>query len=75
MAQEIRIEISDEAYEQLRQSAEQQHLDAAAYAGRLLNEDLTRERFLSAAQRYVVEFGAAFAERFGTGSGVRRDAA
>ncbi|WJV51771.1 hypothetical protein [Streptomyces flavofungini] len=75
MAQEIRIEISDEAYEQLRQSAEQQHLDAATYAGKILNEDLTRERFLGAAQRYIDEFGPAFAERFGAGSGVQRDAA
>ncbi|MEV0282366.1 hypothetical protein AB0I22_39245 [Streptomyces sp. NPDC050610] len=75
MAQEIRVVLSDEAYEQLRRSAQQQPLDAAAYASRVLTMEFVRQRFLGAAQRYVEEFGPAFAERFGTGSGAGCDPA
>jgi hypothetical protein len=65
MAREIRIEISDEAYEALERAAAARHVAAEAYAGQVLDADLTRARFLEGARLFVAEHGDAFAERFG----------
>ncbi|MFG3040899.1 hypothetical protein ACGFYZ_28765 [Streptomyces sp. NPDC048330] len=64
MAREIRIEISDEAYEALERAAAEKQVPAEYYAGRVLDADLTRTRFVEGARSFVVEHGKAFAERF-----------
>ncbi|MEV5454255.1 hypothetical protein [Streptomyces sp. NPDC052535] len=75
MAQEIRIEISDELYEQLRQAAAERHLPPEAYAGRVLDADLTRERFREGARGFIAEHAAGFADRFGGPASSSADAA
>ncbi|MBX9427278.1 MULTISPECIES: hypothetical protein [Streptomyces] len=65
MAREIRIEISDEAYEALERAAAERHVPAEDYAGRVLDADLTRARFVEGARSFVDQHGKAFAERFG----------
>ncbi|MFD3535678.1 hypothetical protein [Streptomyces sp. NPDC058664] len=73
MAREIRIEISDEAYAALERAAAEKHVPAEDYAGRVLDADLTRARFVEGARSFVDRHGQAFAERFGrptkTGAG------
>ncbi|MEU5216670.1 hypothetical protein AB0G79_10790 [Streptomyces sp. NPDC020807] len=75
MAREIRIEISDEAYEALERVAAEKHVPAEDYAGRVLDADLTRARFLEGARVFVDQHGKAFAERFGRPAKSRTDAA
>lgn len=65
MAREIRIEISDEAYEALQRAAAERHLAAEDYAGEVLHADLTRSRFIEGARSFVHEHGDAFAARYG----------
>ncbi|MDJ0345881.1 hypothetical protein QMK19_35195 [Streptomyces sp. H10-C2] len=65
MAHEIRISISDEDYEQLRQVAAGRHLPAEQYAQGVLAQDLAYNRFMAAGAAFITEHGAAFAERFG----------
>ncbi|MEU2507139.1 hypothetical protein ABZ621_20865 [Streptomyces sp. NPDC007863] len=65
MAREIRIEISDEAYEALQRAAAERHLAAEDYAGDVLHADLTRSRFIEGARTFVHEHGDAFAARYG----------
>ncbi|MER6253634.1 hypothetical protein ABT224_19990 [Streptomyces sp. NPDC001584] len=65
MAREIRIEISDEAYEQLKRAAAEKRVPAEAYAGQVLDADLARARFREGARLFVAEHAAGFAERFG----------
>ncbi|MGW9436392.1 hypothetical protein [Streptomyces sp. NPDC055607] len=65
MAREIRIEISDEAYEALQRVAAEKHVPAEHYAGSVLDADLTRARFVEGARSFVDRHGRAFAERFG----------
>ncbi|MEU2453956.1 hypothetical protein ABZ605_28235 [Streptomyces sp. NPDC012765] len=74
MAREIRIQISDEAYEQLQRAAAEKQVPAEAYAGRVLDADLARARFREGARLFVGEHAAAFAERFG-GPAASADAA
>ncbi|MFH9725388.1 hypothetical protein ACH4M4_20830 [Streptomyces sp. NPDC017254] len=75
MAREIRIEISDEAYEALERVAAEKHVPAEDYAGRVLDADLTRTLFLEGARSFVAEHGQAFAERFGRPTKHSADAA
>ncbi|NML53885.1 hypothetical protein HHL19_31930 [Streptomyces sp. R302] len=65
MPREIRIEISDEAYEALQRAAAERHLAAEDYAGDVLHADLTRTRFIEGARTFVHEHGDAFAARYG----------
>ncbi|WP_432129383.1 hypothetical protein [Streptomyces sp. bgisy082] len=65
IAREIRIEISDEAYEALERVAAEKHMPAEDYAGRVLDADLTRARFVEGARSFVAQHGQAFAKRFG----------
>ncbi|MEN8655468.1 hypothetical protein ABCR94_34055 [Streptomyces sp. 21So2-11] len=75
MAREIRIEISDEAFEQLQRAAAAKHVAAEAYAGQVLDADLTRIRFAEGARSFVSEHAEGFAERFGGPAGHSADAA
>ncbi|MEU8471622.1 hypothetical protein AB0F30_27570 [Streptomyces sp. NPDC029006] len=75
MPREIRIEISDELYEQLQQTAAGLHLPPEAYVGRVLNADLTRTRFREGARAFIAEHAEGFAERFGGPAGSSADAA
>ncbi|MFQ6199793.1 hypothetical protein [Streptomyces sp. NPDC000405] len=74
MAREIRIEISDEAYEQLQRAAAEKRVAAEAYAGQVLDADLTRIRFLEGARSFIGQHAEGFAEHFGGPTG-RADAA
>ncbi|GHJ94336.1 hypothetical protein SNE510_38550 [Streptomyces sp. NE5-10] len=65
MAREIRIEISEEAYEALQKAAAARHLAAEDYAGDVLHADLTRTRFIEGARSFVHQHGDAFAARYG----------
>ncbi|MFJ4340176.1 hypothetical protein [Streptomyces sp. NPDC088915] len=65
MAREIRIEISDEAYEALERVAAEKHVPAEHYAGSVLDADLTRARFVEGARSFIDQHGQAFAKRFG----------
>lgn len=65
MAREIRIEISDEAYEQLQRAAAEKRLPAEAYAGQVLDADLTRVRFAEGARAFIGMHAEGFAARFG----------
>ncbi|MCQ4212587.1 hypothetical protein [Streptomyces longispororuber] len=65
MAREIRIQISDEAYEQLERAAAQKHVQAEVYAGQVLDADLAKARFLEGSALFIAEHAAGFAERFG----------
>ncbi|GHG04177.1 hypothetical protein ACFFSH_38975 [Streptomyces filamentosus] len=65
MARELRIEISDEAYEALQHAAAAKHVAAEDYAGQVLHADLTRARFLDGARLAVAEHADAFAARYG----------
>ncbi|MFF5506420.1 hypothetical protein ACF1E9_26360 [Streptomyces roseolus] len=65
MPREIRIEISDDAYEALQRAAAERHLAAEDYAGDVLHADLTRTRFIEGARSFVHEHGDAFAARYG----------
>lgn len=62
---EIRIEVDDETYEQLRRLAGDR-VEPGQYAKQLLTADLARVQFLEAAKAFGHEHGLAFAERFGT---------
>ncbi|MCF3105437.1 hypothetical protein IPZ58_28170 [Streptomyces roseoverticillatus] len=75
MAQEIRIQISDEAYEQLQRAAAEKHVLAEEYAGQVLDADLIKVRFLEGAQSFINEHAEGFAERFGRPATRRVDAA
>lgn len=75
MAREIRIEISDEAYEQLQRAAAEKHVPAEAYAGQVLAADLIKVRFLEGARAFISEHAEGFAERFGGPASHRADAA
>ncbi|MFF5125900.1 hypothetical protein ACFY41_03010 [Streptomyces syringium] len=74
MAREIRIEISDEAYEQPQRAAAEKHVAAEAYAGQVLDADLTRFRFVEGARSFIGQHAEGFAELFGGRAG-RADAA
>ncbi|GAA1111863.1 hypothetical protein [Streptomyces javensis] len=65
MAREIRIEISDETYEQLQRAAAEKRVPAEAYAGQVLDADLTRVRFMEGARSFIGQHAEGFAERFG----------
>lgn len=69
MAREIRIEISDEAYEQLQRAAAESRVPAEAYAGQVLNADLTRVRFVEGARAFIAMHAEGLAERFGGPAG------
>ncbi|MET9427900.1 MULTISPECIES: hypothetical protein [unclassified Streptomyces] len=75
MAREIRIEISDEAYEQLQRAAAEKRVAAEAYVGQVLDADLTRVRFVEGARSFISQHAEAFAERFGGPTGRSVDAA
>ncbi|MFI9311482.1 hypothetical protein [Streptomyces triculaminicus] len=75
MAQEIRIQISDEAYEQLQRAAAEKHVPAEEYAGQVLDADLIKVRFLEGARSFINEHAEGFTERFGGPSAHRADAA
>ncbi|MFC9793000.1 hypothetical protein [Streptomyces sp. NPDC057695] len=75
MAREIRIEISDEAYEALERAAAEKHVPAEDYVGRVLDADLTRTRFIEGARTFVGQHGQAFAKRYGRPVGRGSDAA
>ncbi|WP_405861722.1 hypothetical protein OG361_40125 [Streptomyces sp. NBC_00090] len=75
MAREIRIEMSDEAYEALERAAAEKHVPAEDYAGRVLDADLTRTRFLEGARSFVAQHGKAFGEHFGRPTSPSADAA
>lgn len=64
-ARGIRIEISDEAYEQLQRAAAEKHVAAEAYAGQVLDPDLTRIRFVEGARSFISQHAEGFAEHFG----------
>ncbi|MFE6225826.1 hypothetical protein [Streptomyces sp. NPDC057854] len=64
MARELRIEISDEAYEALQHAAAARHVAAEDYAGQVLHADLARARFLDGARLAVAEHREAFAARY-----------
>jgi hypothetical protein len=68
MSRELRIQIDDDAYEQLRGLADSDHVDAEKYAQRLLLADLARQRFETGARAFIEEHGDAFVTRFGTRS-------
>ncbi|MFJ5712744.1 hypothetical protein [Streptomyces sp. NPDC093105] len=65
MARELRIEISDEAYEALQHAAAARHVAAEDYAEQILDADLTRARFLDGARSVIAEHGDAFTARYG----------
>ncbi|MEV7157194.1 hypothetical protein AB0N77_21635 [Streptomyces misionensis] len=75
MSREIRIEISDELYAQLKQAAAERRLPPEAYVGRVLNADLTRTRFHEGARAFIAEHAEGFSERFGGPAGSSADAA
>ncbi|MFD5451244.1 hypothetical protein [Streptomyces sp. NPDC127100] len=75
MPREIRIKISDELYEQLQQAAAERHLPPEAYAGQVLDADLTRARFREGARGFIAEHAQGFAERFGDPASSSADAA
>lgn len=75
MSREIRIQISDELYAQLQHAAAEQRLPPEAYAGRVLNADLTRTRFYEGGRAFISEHADGFAERFGGPAGSSADAA
>ncbi|GGY51997.1 hypothetical protein [Streptomyces omiyaensis] len=75
MARELRIEISDEAYEALQHAAAARHVAAEDYAERVLDADLTRTRFLDGARHVVARHGDAFAARYGRSAASGTDAA
>lgn len=66
MAKEIRIEVDDETFEELRRRAADDHEEPDQYASRRLTADLARTRFLEGARAFVEEHGQAFTDRFGT---------
>ncbi|MFI8515915.1 hypothetical protein ACIGHB_32830 [Streptomyces sp. NPDC085460] len=65
MAREIRIKISDEAYEALQRAAAAHHVAAEDYAGHVLHTDLIRTRFVEGARSFVQLHSDAFAARYG----------
>ncbi|WP_159047293.1 MULTISPECIES: hypothetical protein [unclassified Streptomyces] len=69
MAREIRIVISDEAYAQLQRAAAEKRLPAEAYAGQVLDADLTRVRFVEGARSFIGQHAEGFAQRFGGPAG------
>ncbi|MER7000680.1 hypothetical protein [Streptomyces sp. NPDC000410] len=69
MAREIRIEVDDETYEQLKRLAAGGHAEPEQYAAQLLTADITRARFNEAAKAFADEHAAGFAARFGSGQG------
>ncbi|MGW6817446.1 hypothetical protein [Streptomyces sp. NPDC055005] len=75
MAREIRIEISDEAYEQLQRAAAEKRVPAEAYAWQVLNADLTRVRFADGARAFIGMHAEGFASRFGGPTGADATAA
>ncbi|MFK0143276.1 hypothetical protein [Streptomyces murinus] len=64
MSREIRIQISDELYEQLQQAAAERRLPPEAYVGRVLNADLTRTGFREGARAFIAEHAEGFSGRF-----------
>ncbi|MFK8851143.1 hypothetical protein [Streptomyces sp. Ac-502] len=66
---EIRIEVSDEVYEELQRQAAGQHVPAETVAQELLTADVVRSTFNRAAAEFIHEHAAAFAERFGGPAG------
>lgn len=66
MSREIRIEVSDETYEQLQRLGAERHLPAEQYAQQVLAADLVRARFTEGARAFITEHAAGFAARFGT---------
>ncbi|WP_328862993.1 hypothetical protein [Streptomyces sp. NBC_00306] len=69
MAREIRIEVDDETYEQLKRLAAGGHTEPEQYAAQLLTADITRTRFVEAAGTFAAEHAEGFAAPFGTGEG------
>ncbi|WP_331732248.1 hypothetical protein [Streptomyces sp. NBC_00989] len=67
MAKEIRIQVDDETFEELRRRAADDHEEPDQYASRRLTDDLARTRFIEGARGFVEEHGQAFVDRFGTG--------
>lgn len=65
MAQEIRIQLSDEAYEQLQCAAAAKHLPAEAYAGQALDAGLAVIRFLGGARFFFGQHAEVVVEGFG----------
>ncbi|MEU3512777.1 hypothetical protein ABZ733_33930 [Streptomyces longwoodensis] len=75
MAREIRITISGELYEQLEQRVAKRHLPPEAYAGQVLDADLTQARFRQGARAFIGEHAERFAKRFGGPAQSSADAA
>jgi hypothetical protein len=77
MAREIRIEIDDEQYEQLKREAHQRHEDPDVYAGRVLADGLNKARFLQGCAEFLATPGMReeFASRFGPQPGPSATAA
>ncbi|MFD8386177.1 hypothetical protein ACFV2X_48055 [Streptomyces sp. NPDC059679] len=65
MARELRIEIDDDAYEQLQRLAADNQVAAERYAEQLLTADLARARFSEGAVRFIADHAEGFAARFG----------
>ncbi|WP_434600103.1 hypothetical protein [Streptomyces sp. A5-4] len=74
MPKEIRIEVTDEVYDQLQRLAAVDHVEADQYAAQLLTADLQHARFRESAAAFAEQFGPAFAERFGGAAGTTRAA-
>ncbi|ALV39334.1 hypothetical protein [Streptomyces sp. CdTB01] len=77
MAREIRIEIDDEQYEQLKREAHQRHEDPDVYASRVLADGLNKARFLQGCAEFLATPGMReeFAARFGPQPGPSATAA
>ncbi|KUN35735.1 hypothetical protein AQJ30_23905 [Streptomyces longwoodensis] len=72
---EIRITISDEPYEQLEERAAKRHLPPEAYAGQVMDADLTQARFREGARALIGEHAEKFGKRFGGPTQSSADAA
>ncbi|MFC5724115.1 hypothetical protein ACFP1Z_28500 [Streptomyces gamaensis] len=70
----IEVHLSDEAYADLQRAAADKHIDPEAYAGTVLEDNLTRARFLEGAQDCIDQHADEFAARFGPAAAADRAA-
>ncbi|WP_372412761.1 hypothetical protein [Streptomyces luteireticuli] len=61
----IEVQLSDEAYADLQRAAADKRVGPEAYAGTVLEDTLTRARFLEGAQECIDQHADEFAARFG----------
>ncbi|MGR3935236.1 hypothetical protein [Streptomyces sp. BRA346] len=62
---ELRINVTEDVYDQIQILAARIQVPAEEYAARMLADDVAHARFLEGAENFIAEHGIAFAERFG----------